>query len=60
MSDIQDLIHRSTMLAYEQGVKTEKERAIKMLQQERDTWTRQSAFSYKNALTRLIERLENE
>ena len=31
MSDIQDLIHRSTMVAYEQGVKDTEEAIIKRL-----------------------------
>ena len=31
MSDLQDLIHRNAQLAFEQGVKTERERIIKIL-----------------------------
>ena len=32
MSDLQDLIHRNAQLAFEQGVKTERERIIKILE----------------------------
>ena len=32
MSDLQDLIHRNAQLAFEQGVKTERERIIKLLE----------------------------
>ena len=31
MSDLNDLIHRNAQLAFEQGVKTERERIVKML-----------------------------
>lgn len=34
MSDINDLIHRNAQLAFEQGVKTERERIIKLLETE--------------------------
>lgn len=33
MSDLQDLIHRNAQLAYEQGVKTERERIVKLLRE---------------------------
>lgn len=36
MSDLQDLIHRNAQLAFEQGVKTERERIIKMLEEARE------------------------
>ena len=33
MSDLQDLIHRNAQLAFEQGVKTERERIIQLIQE---------------------------
>lgn len=33
MSDLQDLIHRNAQLAYEQGVKNERERILKVIQE---------------------------
>lgn len=36
-----------------------RQQIIEMLKLERDTWTRQSSFNYRLALTQLIERIEN-
>ena len=38
MSDLQDLIHRNAQLAFEQGVKTERERIVKLLEVEADNF----------------------
>lgn len=35
MSDIQELIHRTTMIAYEQGVKDTEERLVKLIKSEK-------------------------
>jgi hypothetical protein len=37
-----------------------KQQIIDIIKHERDTWTRQSSFNYRMALTQLIERIENE
>ena len=34
MSDLQDLIHRNAQLAFEQGAKTERERIVKLMEEE--------------------------
>lgn len=39
---------------------SEQKRIIKLLETERDTWTRQATFSYKMALTELIEKIKND
>lgn len=40
------------------GVEAERNRIIKLIEAERDAWTRQPAFNYKNALTDLIEKIK--
>lgn len=45
---------------FELGLMTEKDRIIKLLETERDTWARQATFSYKMALTELIEKIKND
>ena len=45
---------------FESGVRAERERIIKLLETERDTWARQASFSYKMALTELIEKIKND
>jgi hypothetical protein len=36
-----------------------KQQIIKIIELERDTWTRPASFNYRLALTQLIERIEN-
>ena len=44
---------------YEQFIiDRERERIVALIEQERDSWTRQATFSYKNALTELIQKIE--
>lgn len=37
-----------------------KQQIIELLKSERDTWTKQTSFNYRTALTNLIGRIENE
>ena len=39
MSDIQELIHRSTMIAYDQGVRDTEERMVQLIKSEKLTIT---------------------
>ena len=37
-----------------------KQQIIQLLEVERNTWSKQTSFNYRTALTELIERIENE
>lgn len=57
MSDLQELIHTTSMHAYEQGVAHEQARILAILQKEVATFQRGTSFSYPKALAALAERI---
>jgi hypothetical protein len=60
MSDLNDLIHTNAQNAFGIGVKTERERIIKLLSEVRATWVKPTQFNYPNELENLIELIKAE
>ena len=60
MSDLNDLIHTNAQNAFGIGVKTERERIIKLLSQVRETWVKPTQFNYPNELENLIQLIKAE
>jgi|688.fasta_scaffold947374_3 hypothetical protein len=61
MSDIQELIYRQGVLAYNAGVGAERNRIVKLINQHsKDTnWTR-THFEYNRALSEVVDLIEGK
>ena len=61
MSDIQELIHRQGVISFNIGVKTERERIVKLIYKHReDTNLTRTHFEYSRALSEIEDLIKDE